>query len=56
MRREYGKIMVSLGTVLLVLALLARMYGLTSASLTADSLGVVFSGIVIVVGALEMRR
>lgn len=56
MRREYGKVMFSLGLVLFFLALLARLYGLTSASMTTDSLGLVFSGIVTVVGALEMRR
>lgn len=56
MRLAFDRLMVSLGTVLLTLGVLARVVGLSKSSAIADTLGLVLSLAMLTVGAVDQQR
>ncbi len=56
MRIAFDRLMVALGTILLTLAVLARVVGLSRSSTVVDTLGIGFSLAVLVIGAVDLQR
>lgn len=56
MRLAFDRLMISLGTVLLTLGVLARVVGLSKSSAVADTLGLVFSLAMVTVGTVDQQR